>query len=92
MERDAGNQMNPAVMVYKSKEMTGYVDNGIVEGLRLRPQREYFDCWINQLRCWDLVLIKNISVDRRPGIESRCGRYYPHHPGPALGTAQPPIQ
>ena len=27
-----------------------------------------------------------------PGIESRCGRDFPHHFRPALGPTQPPIQ
>ena len=27
-----------------------------------------------------------------PGIESRCGRDFPHHFTPALGPTQPPIQ
>jgi len=27
-----------------------------------------------------------------PGIESRCGRDFPHLSRPALGPAQPPIQ
>ena len=27
-----------------------------------------------------------------PGIESRCGRDFPHLSKPALGTTQPPVQ
>jgi hypothetical protein len=50
LDRDAGNQMNAAEMLYKSVEMAGYTGKGFVEDVRLPAQRESFEGWINQLR------------------------------------------
>jgi hypothetical protein len=49
-------------MAHKSIKMAGYEIKSFVEVLKLPPQREAFDCWINQLRSWDLALIKNIHI------------------------------
>jgi len=54
--------MNAAVMVYKSVEMVGYEDYGVVESLRLPQQREVFVFWINQRSIWDLALILRICM------------------------------
>jgi len=76
VERDAGNQMEAAKMLYLSREMTGYAENGVVGGLNLPPQREAFDSWFNQLRSCDLLLINIQGVpggmDKTSGECSLC--------------------